>query len=212
MGWTSIETLGRPTTQQVDDQVEASLKSDHAAITDRSGWLGWNKHRYYLYELDPTYKPEEKARRLITVVMANISNTGFAWKIIDETMGPNNHDCPARLVRKANQYPPHNETARAWRAKVLAYNDHTSQAKALIAKIKEEFPSGDRRLIIWRYTGDRNPGTLKPITENIEVLYYPAKRRKSVTNAYSIPGDSTLYRLSPDYIDLEATQALRENP
>ncbi len=210
MGWTSTYAPEKPGTDELNRIADRELQGEHIKILDRSAWLNWNSHRYSLVEIT---EPGKERLLCIAVTVVEYRDNQVCWKTMDDSMGPYMYDCPTRLVKKANKTPTRNETAAKWRAKVLAEADKKSRTDKLLREMRDNFPAGDRRLILVRYTGERDEN-MNPITIKFPVNYHAAQKRGKPIHAYSDPAKPAphLWKLRRGDIDLEETEKLRALP
>lgn len=66
--------------------------------------------------------------RFILFFLMNGSRGSYAYKPMDESMGPYEYDCPLALLNLVESSEPVNEYAKNWRAKVRAFHAKKSRA------------------------------------------------------------------------------------
>lgn len=189
MGWTGIYCPERPDTDQLNRIVDNQLRSDRFHIADRSGWLDHNRHQFVLMEenTDP-HLP------FVIVVLAEYRDHHIMIKEVEESMGPLELDCPLRIMKKLEGHRPLNDYSSEWRAKVLKHHEDTAPRKAVLRKLRQEYPNGENRLVL---------------TDGRTATYHQGRYRgRNNTSAYTAPGTTTLNLLRPDAIDADATRTL----
>ena len=194
MGWTGLPINSRLNTTEINQIIDDALWSPDYRIIDRSGWNGWD-HQHLLAELNPDVKPEEPARRLIIVALARQSKNELRYKIMDETEGPNQIDCPLRILDAADLYPPGGGYAAQWREQCRQHHTEVRQINGILKAIEENPRYADRRLML----------------RSGKVVHYRKVRQKQRNvKAYHEAGDHQLYFLKLDNVDVPRTLALRE--
>ena len=197
MGWTSIPAAGRPGTEQLNRMVDQWIAAPNAHIIDRSGWMQHGRHQFVLMEQE-TARPDEEARnkRFIAVIIVEHWRDEIAYKIVEESMGPLELDCPMRIMNQLSS-PPVGEFSREWRARVLRNHQDMGPRKSILRKLRKEYPKGELRIVL-------NTGQ--------QVTYEQGRYRgKRNTAAYWNAQKQCLTILQPKSIDAAATLALWEN-
>ena len=194
MGWTGLPVNGRLNTTEINQIIDDALRSPDYRIIDRSGWAGWD-HQYLLAELNPDVKPKDPTRRLIIVALARCTKTELRYKIMDESEGPNQTDCPLRILNAADLYPPPRGYAAQWRERCRQHHTEVRQINGILKAIEENPLEADRRLVL----------------RSGKVVHYQKVRQKQRNvKAYHETGDRQLYFLRLDDVDVPATVTLRE--
>ena len=198
MGWISWPIDQRPTNEELNDIAEQWLSSPDYDIIDRSGWIKWN-HQFLLTELKPETLPELPARRNIVVVQVKINRHEVFYRAMSEEVGHGIFDCPMRLLKKAEMYPPYDEHAAQWRQGVREYHKRNREIESLLNHLDSLPMDGDRRIVI----------TVNQCTKTVRYLRARQKRRN--IRVFQDPEDPKLYFLQKDMIEIEATLGLRQN-
>ena len=211
MGWTGTPISGKLNTQELNRIVDSELQSPgKVKITDRSGWTNQEgMHRFTLTELEPDHDPDNPHRKFIVITLVQQHDRMVRTKHLDESVGPLKTDCPMRMIKQVEEYPPVNEYARKWRADVRECHRIKLEITKLLRELKADYPNGNRQIIIDRYNGEFDPETLQATKVQQEATFSQARQRRGIVNTFSLPGDNNLYRLNPDQINIKATQELR---
>ena len=208
MGWTGTPVTHRLNTAELNALVDRELATPGAKITDRSGWSG--SHRFTLMELEPGHDPETLCRRLIVTTLVQYHDGDVLTKHMDESVGPNAADCPLRILAQAEEFPPFNEHAAEWRARVREHHRSRAEVNRLLKEITAGYPNGNRAFVIDCYRGyDSDTGLVALATQQEVTFVRVLQPRNRTVNAYRVPGDNTLYRLHRDRINMGATKVLR---
>lgn len=198
MGWMGEYIHRRPTTEELNRMTDDWCAGPHLKILDRSGWMNYNTHQFVLIEATPPGVPETS--RIIAVVRVEYSGGELRHRIDDESVGPIFHDCPLRLLKAVEDYPPINQFAKDWREAVRQHHADTKQAKKVLRTLRTNYqktPQGEIRLVL-------NDGRT--------VNYCQGRyRRRPNTSAYWEPQKGARL-LQPHMIDHQATQRLWEKP
>ena len=136
MGWTFTHRNKGQTTRQFFQN--ECFGSSWEIVTDGFG--------AYDYDGKPWYglaRKVETGEHVAFVFLTKTSSAymNFGWKEMDESMGPNADDCPARVfaaIEKHIPVPPH-DWAASWRERVRATLARKTQAKALVPEMVVEF-------------------------------------------------------------------------
>ena len=139
----------------------------------------------------------DKSIRFILVILVEYRQHQLLYKEVEESMGPNELDCPMRIMNQLGGHPPTGEYSARWRERVLQRHQDMKPRKAILRKLRKEYPNGNCRLVL---------------TKGGEVQYGQGRYRRKQTSAYDDPDDGTLRLLRAEMIDAEATKALRTRP
>ena len=190
MGWTGIYVDRRPSFQEMTRMVDEWTRGDRYRNIDRSGWMGHGSHIYLLTEHDGE---DGSNVRFITVVLVEYVKGELRYKVVDESVGPYEVDCPMRLINALEGHPPVNDYALKWRERVTEFHNQTRPKNAILRTLRREYPDGERRLAL---------------TTGETVTYDQGNyRKKKNVSAYWRPGEG-LILLKPAIIDAPATYAL----
>lgn len=180
MGWTETH---KPNGMKIDDFF--------ANFWDGSKcrWLG----KGYLVERREYYRPaiteDGEAFAVVMMVSFNPRDTyfNFAYKDMEESMGPNIHRAPAAMLDLLDSYgEPKHEWAKEWRAKCRKYAERKAAIKnGAIVKFKRvlEFTDGfasDTMVIVERESVGRRGRKSKRI--RFANPDYPGVGRYRITN------------------------------
>ena len=193
MGWSGPYVGKNPSSDVVNSFADQQLESPEFTIFDRSGWIG--NHRYYLCELNHGVERDNPTRMFVTVLLKEMRQGYLMFKGMDDSVGPFYYDCPIRLMNGVEQYPPRNELSANWRERVREYHQNMKESKALLKDLRRTFTKGDMRLAFTN--GEQGRYVLTETS------------RGKLLDACYIAGYTQLFRLRPDFIDLEATKKLR---
>lgn len=192
MGWSEIYVGNRVNTDDVNRVIEEAILSPHYHTIDRSGWIG-RTHQFVLCEFEPDYQPDMPARRLIMVALVQNAKDLLRYKLLDETAGPNERDCPLRILKAAEVYPAYNETAATWRTQCRSYHKAMKRFNRILREVDQNPKSADRRVLL-------HGGRL--------VEYHRIHDGRQRVKTFRIEGDRTHYRLNMRAVDVEGTVAL----
>ena len=196
MGWMSTYSEQKPDAETRNRLADRDLHGPSIKILERSGWMGWNHHRYTLCEyqdqLDPTKPPD----LFIAVTLMEYRRREVFWRTMEESEGLILYDCPVTMIHKANRSTSYNKLAAEWRAEVTRQHEMKRQARKFLEGLRRRFPDCDRRIVM-----DRG-----------EAEYQPVTSRGKRVHVYQITGDRTLYRLDPLRLNMEKTLELRATP
>ena len=169
----------------------------HCRIIDRSGWLNHGRHQFVLMEEERPEGAEGNPTRFVMVIIVEQWGQELAHKIVEDSMGPLELDCPLRIMKQLEGSPPTGESSQNWRANVLQHHQEMSPRKAILRKLRKEYPRGENQVIL---------------RDGRQVNYAQGKYRgRRNTSAYWDPqGKGSLTLLSPGVIDVAATHALWE--
>ena len=142
-------------------------------------------------------KPEDPARRFILVAIARISSSDLRYNIMSEADGPNEIDCPMRILKAAELYPPHNEHAAPWRKECRRPHEEIRQFNSILRQVEQHQENADRRILI-------HDGRV--------VYYQKARSRRQNVRAYHEQGQGQLYRLNMRAVDVTGTIAMHRTP
>ena len=190
MGWTGIPCDSRPSNREINRMVQQWMETPTYRIIDRSGWQAHGRRQFLLVEAD-------KAIRFIVVILVEYRQHELLYKEVEESMGPNELDCPMRIMNQLDGHPPTGEYSARWRERVLQRHQDMKPRKAILRKLQKEYPNGDRRLVL---------------TKGGEVQYGQGRYRRKRTSAYPDTDGGTLKLLRAEMIDADATKALRTRP
>ena len=173
------------------------LLTRHCRIIDRSGWLNHGRHQFVLMEEERPEGAEGNPTKFVMVIIVEQWGQELAHKIVEDSMGPLEVDCPLRIMKKLEGSPPTGEFSRNWRANVLQYHQEMGPRKSVLRKLRKEYPRGESRVIL---------------RDGRQVNYEQGKYRgRRNTSAYWDPkGNGSLTLLSPGGIDAASTRALWE--
>ena len=199
MGWTSFAGV-RPRDQELNRMVDEWLHSDRARTIDRSGWLNHGRHQFVLMERQPhpgeAEAGENPIRFVVLVQVEQWPKEQLAYRIDDESVGPLEVDCPMRIMRQLEGYPPINQFAQSWRERVTEYHQAMRPRKTVLRKLRKEHPMGERRLVL---------------QDGRQVNYDQGKYRGTRNcSAYWDRQQNQLTLLRPEMIDAQATRELWE--
>lgn len=192
MGWTGIPVDRKPDTAEMNRMIDDAMRSPTYKIIDRSGWYGWN-HQFLLCERNEDADTENPTRRFVVVALAYHADREFRYKLSGEDEGPNEHDCPVRILDKLEEYPPRNASAAEWRRLCREHVSNATTVRNLFRRIDNVAQEGETAITL---KGGHN------------VIYRMGKRRGKNVRAYREEGKSSLYQLHANMMDLEATDAL----
>ena len=196
MGWIGIPCDSRPSNREINRMVQQRMETPTCRIIDRSGWQAHGRHQFLLMEAEPRVETD-KSIRFIVVILVEYHQHQLLYKEVEESMGPNELDCPMRIMNQLEEHPPTEEYSARWRERVLQHHQDMKPRKAILRKLRKEYPNGDRRLVL---------------TKGGEVQYGQGRYRRKQTSAYRDPDSGTLRLLRAEMIDAEATKALRTRP
>ena len=197
MGWTSIHASQKPDVKELNRIADRDLDGPNLRIVERSGWRGWNHHRYTLMETITPEPPHTQPVLFIAVTIVEYRDNQIFWRTMEDASGPLVYDCPVKFVHQANQSSPGNERQAAWRAEVLTQTQEQAQVKKLLGDLRKTHPNCDSRIVMGKDT---------------QATYKPARHRGQRIHTYHVPGDTSFYRLNPVNLNLEATLLLRKTP
>ena len=182
MGWTGIPSDQTPDKAHLDQLVTDNVQSPTYRIIERSGWLDYSRHQFLLVETDHTDQDSPPTNnRSVLMIMAKCYKGEVLLKQVHETMGPEEYDCPMRIMDQLANHPPLNDHAARWREKVLGYHAEIRPRKAVLRKLRQQHPYGDMRLVLrdgsivtygkGTYHGRRNVSAyLDPKTQALTIL------------------------------------------
>ena len=193
MGSIGIPCEARPSNRELNKMIAEWMETPSFRIIDRSGWLEHGRRQFLLMETNE--RPGQAGgERFIVMVTVAYSSGMLMYKDVEESMGPNEEDCPMRIMKKVEGYPVSGMFTASWRERVLKYHEHMRDRKAVLRKLRKEYPHGETRLVL---NGGR------------EVRYDQGTyRRKRNVSAYQGPNGLPLTVLRPGTIDPEATRTL----
>ena len=196
MGWTGIPMDRKPDCRELNEMVTERMERGEYRIIDRSGWLDHGRRIFLLIERERVREEGEtpRAERFAAIVRTEYRGGELMIREDDESVGPNETDCPMRIMRQLEGHPPVNEFSKRWRERVLARHADMGPKKAALRKLRKEYPGGEGTLVL--NTGE-------------QVRYAQGKYRgQRNASAYTDPKDGMLRILRPQMIDPEATAAL----
>ena len=196
MGWTRIPCDSRPSNKEINRILQQEMETPTCRIIDRSGWQAHGKHQFLLMEAESRVETD-KATRFIIVILVEYRRHELLYKEVEESMGPNELDCPMRIMNQLEGHPPIGEHSARWRERVLQHHRDMKPREAILRKLRKEYPNGNRRLVL---------------TNGREVQYGQGRYRRKQTSAYHDTDSGTLRLLRAEMIDAEATNALRTQP
>ena len=135
--------------------------------------------------------------RFVAVGRIKIWKNEVAWRIDDESVGPDFYDCPQRLLRAAMEFEPVSDYSREWRQAALDYHKQHRARERLLRQIEKEPYGGDKRMVV-----GSKPCRL------VQIRTRGGRTRRT----YQPLGTHVLYLLSVDRINVEASEALRAMP
>ena len=198
MGWIGIPCDSRPSNREINQMVQQRMETPTCRIIDRSGWQVNGRHQFLLMEAEPKVETD-KAIRFIVVILIKYHQHELLYKEVEESMGPNELDCPMRIMNQLERHPPTEGYSARWRERILQHHQDMKPRKAILRKLRKEYPNGDRRLVLTKGRGR-------------EVQYGQGRYRSKQTPAYRDPDSGDLRPLRAEMIDPEATKALRTQP
>ncbi len=93
--------------------VQQGMETPTCRIIDRSGWQAHGQHQFLLMEADKTI-------RFVVVILVEYRRHELLYKEVEESMGPNELDCPMRIMKQLEGHPPLGEFSARWRERFLA--------------------------------------------------------------------------------------------
>ena len=186
MGWTGIPMDRKPTTEELNRVVDDAMRSDTYQIVDRSGFCGWD-HQFLLCE-----RRDGDNTRFIAVFRFAYRSGELLYSTDDESAGPNETDCPERLLRGVEGSAPRNAYAAQWRQRCREKAAEKRGVKELFKKLERADAEADRTIVL-------TDGT----TATFAVVNHRGKRVK----AYRRPGQAAYWRLEMRSLDVPATMA-----
>ena len=114
-----------------------------------------------------------------------------------------------RILEQTEKCPPANDHAERWRADVREYHRLRVGANEILKELKAKYPNGNREIVINSYNGEFDPETHRAVMVQKQATFGQTRQRRRTVNTFTLPGDSTLYRLDPSRINIEATRELR---
>ena len=190
MGSTGIHLGYRPRSAEVRKIVDELLAgSDEHPLVAKSGITGWTRC-WAVYE--PGSDPQQ---RYIALLQFHVSSEWFTYQYVAESMGPYEVDCPQRLLKAVDDYPPHSDIAAAWRRRAWAYHHKARDVRQLLREITRDYPHSDRRLVI----------------RGEVVSYQRARQNGRPRHAYR-KASGEVWGLRSSSVDLEATALIRAQP
>ena len=198
MGWMGISMDRKPDSQELTRIITERMERNGYTIIDRSGWLDRDSRIFLLMEHERDGHNGEKPQvvRFIAVVRMEYHRGELLIREDDESVGPNDIDCPMRIMNQMEGHPPVNEYSRKWRERVLTRHADMRPRKAALRRLRKEYPDGAGVLVL--KTGE-------------QVNYAQGKYRgQRNTSAYIDPKNGRLNILRPQMINPEATAALRQ--
>ena len=138
MGWIGIPCEGKPKGEEIDRMVEERfVQGSQFRIIDRSGRKNYGDHQFLLLE-ERESRGGEKPERFVLVALVQHRNQELRLKAIEETSGPNELDCPMRIMRQLEGYPPRNESSANWRRKVMEHHQERKKTGAIMRRLRTE--------------------------------------------------------------------------
>lgn len=190
MGWLGQYVGERPNTEELNRMAEDWLTGPGYKTLDRSAWLNHGRHQFVLTEHTSR---EGKVIRFIAVILLEFSKGELRYKLMDESVGPVEIDCPMRLLKGLEGHPPVNEYSRQWRDNVAEYHRWAKPRRSILRALRKNHPNGEQRAVL-------NDG------RTVQYLQGNYRGRKNVA-AYWEPQKGA-YLLTPELVDPEATQEL----
>ena len=176
--------------------VQQRIETPTCRIIDRSGWQAHGQHQFLLMEAEPRVETD-KSIRFIVVILVEYRQHQLLYKEVEESMGPNELDCPIRIMNQLEGHPPTGEYSARWQGRgPAAPPGYETQESHL-----EEAPER---------VSQRGPQT--GLTKGGEVQYGQGRYRRKQTSAYRDPDSGNLKLLRAEMIDADATKALRTRP
>ena len=196
MGWTGIPLGAKPNTKELDRLVKSWMESPTCCIIDQSAWLDFGKRKFLLME-SAARGNDVPSRRFIIMLMVHYRQGEILYKDVEESMGPQEFDCPMRLMAQLESHPPLGEFSAKWREKVVAYHQDRKARNALMRDLERQYPQGDLRIIL---------------SGGAHATYGRNRHRGRTVATYYLPMGRTPYLLRHNMIDTEATKELRSTP
>ena len=126
MGWIGILCDSRPSNREINQMIQQQMETPTCRIIDRSGWQANGRHQFLLMEAEPRVETD-KAIRFIVVILVEYHQHQLLYKEVEESMGPNELDCPMRIMNQLEGHPPTGEYSARWRKKVLQHHQDMKQ-------------------------------------------------------------------------------------
>ena len=147
MGWTGIPCDSRPSDKEINRMVQQWMETPTCRIIDRSGWQAHGRYQLLLMEAEPRVETD-KAIRFIALILVEYRQHELLYKEVEESMGPNELDCPMQIMNQLEGHPPTGEYSARWREMVLQHHQDMKLRKTILRKLRKEYPNGDHRLVL----------------------------------------------------------------
>ena len=202
MGWTGIPKYPKRklTTQEMNAEAERLMQNDHQDILDWSGWQTYD-HRFALVQWKDGVEPHLAARRAIIVIIADQRVYETRFKLTSEAEGHGYVDCPLRLLKADEEYPPHNQWAAEWRQKVHNYHEDRLDLERLWRELDAALQNGNAPLVLHEAPGLDHHGDQRG---DQQVQYRRGRFQGKNVRCYHGPNGLTMLR--PERINRAATR------
>ena len=121
MGWTGIPCDIRPSNREINRMVQQWMETPTCRIIDRSGWQAHGRHQFLLMEAEPRMEAD-KSIRFIVVILVEYRQHELLYKEGEESSGPNELNCPMRIMNQLEEHPPTGEYSARWRERILQHH------------------------------------------------------------------------------------------
>ena len=121
MGWTGIPCDSRPSNREINRMVQQRMETPTCRIIDRSGWQAHGRHQFLLMEAEPRVE-RDKSIRFIMVILVEYHQHQLLYKEVEESSGPNELDCPMRIMNQLEGHLPTEGYSTNWRERVLQHH------------------------------------------------------------------------------------------
>ena len=194
----AIPKRGPERTETLNRLAREWIRMEGATIIDESGWTNHGKEKYFLHQLNDGAHPDRETRRFIVTVAIRDFKDELIYRINSEDEGPNQDNCPIRILDKAEEHPPSNQRSEDWRRRVREKHAAGRGGRSIILALRKQYPDGDLRLVL----------------KDGQQVKFGQGRYKGIrrASAYWNPRDGNLHLLKKDKIDVEATLELRKTP
>ena len=195
MGWISKPYPAKPTKSEMNRFIDQQLQHERCRIIDRSGWLDYGKRQWVLLEVDPAPGHETVGKtRLIVMVRLEYRQGQLFYREDSEEVGPNQADCPRRLMQGLEGFPPLNSPYSAsWRQRVQDHQAAKTAVQPVLRRIRSL---------------DRGQQVALALQEGTVVKAELARHRSKNVPAYWNAQNHCFYRIRWQSIDVAATLKL----
>ena len=96
----------------------------------------------------------DKAIRFIVVILIKYHQHELLYKEVEESMGPNELDCPMRIMNQLEGHPPTEGYSARWRERILQHHHQDMKPRKAIlsdnGELRKEYPKppGTGRLVL----------------------------------------------------------------